>query len=250
MRETCLVVFVGALLAVPAATVVAGKPEVQPTRGPVKIHVAPKAAPAPLSAEEVKAREAKARQGAAALEELEKATKKQFGKDMGKWPAEQRVAFHEAVLVNNMAWEDAWYAVPSEKDKSDSAENVRDALSGFVKKGWFVLVDQPAEADLVLEIVGRRGMGKMMRGAKLVSCELRPGKIGGEVLARIPPAWPSTFSSRAFTNLRADHWFKVEAPFFRFEVSDVERWKDVAGKVPWVLTDFVRDNYDLLKPAP
>jgi hypothetical protein len=45
------------------------------------------------------------------------------------------------------------------------------------------------------------------------------------------------------------HRLSAREPFFRFGVSDTERWRDVARKIRAATELLVEDNYDLLKPA-
>jgi hypothetical protein len=247
MRKLWLMVG-ASLLAIPCG---AGGPKVEPTRGPVKVFVTAKAAPGPVTADELKAREEKANAAFRRLEDLEKEIKSQYKGDQSKWPAEKLAAYYDALYENNTAWTQYWFAAPDEKSKSESADDVRGALgAGWVqKKGWLVLADARDNADLVLEVVGRYGQVKWLRGGKSLACDLLPGQIGIDRLSKIPVSWPFTFGSAGFTNLRGEHWFKPDAPFFRFGVSDPERWRDVAGKVPWVLNDFIKENYEVLKPA-
>jgi hypothetical protein len=226
-------------------------PKPRPTRGPVKVFVAAKPAPAPLSLAQLKAKQDEADTLVRRFEELEKGYQKQFGKKREKWPAETQAAYFEALDARNTAVTDLWYAAPSEKTKTDSAEDVWKALGGGKEAPepedfWIALVANRKEADIVVEILGRYGQTKMLRGDKYIGFEIVPGRIGSKVLAQVPRGWTRKGS---WMNLITDHWLTPREPFFRFEVSDTERWRDVAARVAAAMTLFVKENYDRLKPA-
>jgi len=245
------VVVVLAALLVPAGAS-AGGPKPQPTRGPVTVFVAGKKAPKPPSAEELRAMKEKAARLAKQFDEMEKADRKQFGKKREKWPPETRAAYYEALDARGVAMTDVWYASPSEPDKADSVEDVAKALGRDAKEppkpgdAWVAYVATRKEADLVVEIIGRYGETKFLVGDKVLGFEIIPGRIGAKALAQVPREWAD---KTAWLPLYTYHWLSAREPFFRFGVSDTERWRDVARKVGAATELLVKDNYDLLKPA-
>jgi hypothetical protein len=243
-------VLVLAALLVPAGAS-AGGPKPQPTRGPVTVFVTGKKEPKPPSAEELRAMKEKAERLAKQFDEMEKADRKQFGKNQEKWPPETRAAYYEALDARGRAMTDVWYASPSERDKADSVEDVAKALGRDrepPKQGdaWFAYVATRKEADLVVEIIGRYGEVKFLVGGKSLGFEIIPGRIGAKALAKVPREWAG---KTAWLPLYTYHWLSAREPFFRFAVSDVDRWRDVANKVRTATELLVKDNYDLLKPA-
>jgi hypothetical protein len=240
-----------AALLVPAGAS-AGGPKPQPTRGPVTVFVTGNKAPKPPTPEELRAMKEKAARLDKQFDELEKADRKQFGKKREKWPPETQTAYYEALDARGVAVTDVWYASPSEPGKADSVEDVAKALGRDAKEppkqgeAWVAYVATRKEADLVVQIIGRYGEVKFLRGDKVIGFEIVPGRIGARTLAQVPRGWAE---KTAWLPLYTYHWLSAREPFFRFGVSDTERWRDVARKVGAATELLVKDNYDLLKPA-
>ena len=239
-----------AALLVPAGAG-AGGPKPQPTRGPVTVFVTAKKAPKPPSPQELRAMKEKADRLEKQFDEMEKADRKQFGKKQEKWPPETRAAYYQALDTLGLAMTDVWFASPSERDKADSVEDVARALGRdkVPPKGgdaWVAYAATRKEADLVVEIIGRYGEVKFLVGAKVIGFEIIPGRIGAKALARVPREWAA---KPTWMHLYTYHWLSAREPFFRFAVSDTERWRDVANKVRTATELLAKDNYELLKPA-
>lgn len=231
------------LLASGAALAPAGDPP--PARGPISVFVQPRADEAAPSKPEMDERKAKSEALSKSLDQLEKDLKKQYGKDVKKWPEDKRGAYYDALDTLGMAWSANYYAARPAKEKGDSVLDLNKRLGKESKNAYVVLAERPEDADLVVEILGRKGQAKFVVGNKYLGFDVLAGKIAPETLARLP---------REFRPWHADHlstlhWAKSGEPYLRFEVWDTERWQDVAGYVGHTLEELVKANYDLLRPA-
>jgi hypothetical protein len=155
-------------------------------------------------------KELKAKKDAAskARKELEKELKGQHGKKREEWPTDVDDKMVAAEEVEARANADYEYMKVETKALKDSTKDVTEEIEGLVKNKVVTLVPSAAEADLVLQIEGRRGEKTMPTQLKPDRCyvlfSIGPGGKAGaaERFAKVPAWWrPRRFGS-----------FKVEAP--------------------------------------
>jgi hypothetical protein len=186
-----------------------------------------------------------------ALKELDTQLGAQYGNEFKQWPADKQALKLDAGNAFNYAQSRLTYADVKMKDIENSVKDVKENITGkgilSRKKKFLELVESREETDLVVEIVGRHGAPAFMRGDRIICFNIIAGpKIDAAALGKIPLEWPRTkYSKRCWLV----HWYKPEEPFLRLEVTDVERWYDVADWLTEVVNNFVETYYDLLKPA-
>ncbi len=240
MIERALVL--GALVVSLASPALAGDPP--PPRGPVSIFVRARADETRPPDTEMDARKTKANQLHDTFKRVEKDLKKSNGKDRKKWPAEAKAAWIAARDASGMAWSANYYVARPATEKADSVADLQEKLGKDRKVSYTSLARSAEDADLIVEIVGRKGEVKFMAGAKYMAFDLLPGKISGATLAQMP----SDFTPWLDDNLWSLHWPTTAEPFARFEVMHEQRWSDVAGYARETLEELVKENYALLKP--
>lgn len=126
---------------------------------------------------------------------LEKEIKAQHGKKRETWPPDQDDRLAAAEEVEALANAGYEYLKVENKALKDSTKDVTEELNGLVKQKVVALVPGAAEADIVLQIEGRRG-------EKLLPTQLKPdrcyvlfslgpgGKTGAaERFAEVPASW-------------------------------------------------------------
>ena len=187
-----------------------------------------------------------------ARKETEKKLKDQFGKKREQWPAEQ-----QDTLIN--AEEEAYKAAAAyhylkldPKAISDSTEDIKKKLAGkgmlSAQKKHVMQVASAEEADLVVEVVGRRSSKTLptyLRADNYWVCFsiAAGGKLDAGRLAGIPRNWRKPkWTSQAWKL----HSYTAEEPYWKFEAYHSERWSDVADVASQLIDDFVEDHYAAL----
>jgi hypothetical protein len=231
------------LASLAAGTALAGDPP--PPRGPISVFVQARADEAMPAKEEMEARRAKADALGKTFSEIAKDAYKKHGKDRTKWPADVRASYYIANDAQGIAWSANYYVARPAPEKADSVADIQKQIGKERKNAYLVLAPTKDEADLVLEVVGRKGLPKFMAGGKWMAIDLRPGRI---------PAATLQNSAREFGAWLEDsfmilHWPAAREPFARIEVTHPERWVDVATNVRQTVEELVKANYDLFKPA-
>jgi hypothetical protein len=113
------------------------------------------------------------------------------------------------------------------------------------KAPWVVLAESPQSADLVIQILGRRGQAKFVTGSKYLAFDVLPGKVGADRLIKLSrKALKTWFDDR----LLILHWAKPKEPYLRFQVENTERWQDVAAFIGHTLEDLAKTYYAEFKP--
>jgi hypothetical protein len=186
----------------------------------VAVFVTPAQVPERKQVDDATKKDLKAKKDAAseARKALEKEIKAQHGKKREAWPAEQEdrmAAAEEVAALANAGYE---YLKVETKALKDSAKDVTEELNGLVKQKVVALAPSAAEADVVLQIEGRRGEKTLPTYLKPDQCyvlfSLGPGGKPGaaERFAKVPPSWrPRKIGSY---KVQAP---KPESPVFVFE---------------------------------
>lgn len=234
------------LLSTLAAASSALAKDLPPSRGPVSVFVQARADEVMPGKEEMEARHAKTEALESKFSVLAKDAYKKYGKDRTKWPADVRSSYWEAWDAQGIAWSANYYVARPAEEKADSVADIQKSIGKVRKNSYTSLAPTKGEADLVVEIVGRKGLPKFMAGGKWLAFDLMPGRIPAATLMKLP----REFHPWLEESISAFHWPKANEPYARFEVSHPERWVDVAGNVRETLEELVKANYDLLKPAP
>lgn len=234
-------------MAVASAAVPALAADPPPARGPLSVFVQARPDETERSASEKELLRTKADAAGKSVDQLHKDLKKQFGKDAKKWPEEKVRGYYEARDALGVAWSESYYYARPAAEKTDSVEDFRKHLAKDRKNKYVTLASSREDADLVVEVMGRKGMAKFIRGSKYLGFDVLPGRIRADALVNLPrerltPWWADHFSTL--------HWPRTAEPFFRFEVNDAERWQDVAEYGVLVVEEVAKAYYDALKPAP
>lgn len=232
-----------ALAMVASAPALAGDPP--PPRGPLAIFVQARPDEAERNAADLAALKGKSESAAKTANDAYKDLKKQYGKDKAKWPADRRSAYFDAVDAAGTAWSEAYYYARPAAEKADSVKDFSDKLAKRKDK-YVTLAASREQADLVIEVMGRRGMAKFVSGSKYLCFDLLPGKVPADALLDLPrERFDPWFDDRVW----ALRWPKPGEPGFRFEVNDSERWSDVADYGVRTVEEVAKTYYDALKPA-
>ena len=213
-----------------------------PPRGPLSVYVQARPDEAEPNAAAKAALDAKSEASWKSAVDLDKSLKKQFGKDPAKWPADQRNQYYERYDAAGKVYGEAFYYARPATEKTDS---VVDFQKHLAKKKWLTPAARPEDADLVIEIMGRKGVAKFMAGAKHLAFDLRGGKVPAETLAKLPREQFKPWFDDKYWAL---HWPKAGEAFFRIEVNDTERWSDVANYGVITVEELVKTYYATLKP--
>jgi hypothetical protein len=196
--------------------------------------------------------EAKMEATSKARKELEKQLKSQYGKKDEAWPKDKQDAFFEAQEAEALAEADYEYRRINPEALADTAQDIRNSLSGKgafqTRKDNVVLVESPAEADIVIEVVARRS-------AKTIPTQLRADlyyisfliKPGGKMAADRFAAVSRDYRFRRFGQsawrLQAP---RPDAPVWRFDALGQQRWSNAAGTAALLVNDFIAKNYGVL----
>lgn len=238
---------VSVLLATAALALAAPASDPPPPRGPLTVFVQPRPDEAEPSQEQKAARKAKSEEASKAYDQVFNNLKKQFGKDRAKWPEDKRTEYYNALDASGVAWSEHYYYARPAKEKADSVTDLTKSLGKSRKEAYVVLAERREDADLLVEILGRKGQAKFVVGAKYLGFDILPGKLPVERLLKLPrQAFKPWFDDRLLTL----HWPKPGELYLRFEVSDQERWQDVAAFVGRTADELAKAYYDTLKPAP
>ncbi len=221
--------------------------EPPPPRGPISVFVRARPDEAEPTAEQKAKRKAAADAADKEFDQVFGAYRKQFGKDASKWPEEKLTESFDALDRFAVAWSEHYYFARPAKEKADSVEDTKKYLGKDRKAAWVVLADSPESADLVIEILGRRGQAKFVTGSKYLAFDVLPGKIGADRLMKLSR---KTFKTWFDDRLLILHWAKAKPkePYLRFQVENSERWQDVAAFIGHTLEELAKTYYADLKP--
>jgi len=195
-----------------------------------------------LTPDQRKARAAELRKQLGEEESALKAMKKAHGKKVETWPEAERTAYvAREEAARRIESEIGWLRL-EERDIADSLEDVRGAVRGKGVTQRKKVVEEaptPAEAHLVVEVVGRR----VVEGPNWYVVAFK-ASLGGKVDAArrgsahwTKAAWDAPFLLHTFT---------PEEPYWMLESADVGRWFNAANDVAKAVERFVSDNHDAL----
>jgi hypothetical protein len=220
---------------------------------PLKVYVGFARVESHKEADKAMKNELKTKRDAAnkARKELEKQIKQQYGKKREQWPSEQEEAYSRAEESAALANADYEYIRVEPEGLRDSAQDIIDSLAGKGIAGHkenVITVPTAEEADLVVEVVGRRSEKTMPTQIRddqyFVSFTIAAGgKMDPARLALIPRNWRLKKWGYPGWKLQS---YSPEAPYWRFETYGDQRWSN-AGNVASVLIEkFIEENYDAL----
>lgn len=194
----------------------------------------------------------KAEAASKARRDLEKEIKSQYGKKREAWPPDRQEAVLAAEEAASQAGAAYHYLKVDPKALADSAEDIRKKLAGkgmlSREKKNVVQVATPEEADLVVEIVGRRSEKVLptdLRAAYYWICFTITGggKLDPSRLARIPRDWMRSKWGRNSWKIQS---YSPETPFWKLESYAEERWSDAADEASAVIDDLIETHYAVL----
>lgn len=197
--------------------------------------------------------EAKARAAYEARKAAEKELKAQFGKKKEAWPAEKQEAYR--ALEDDEAEADAAlaYLEVDPKGLADSAQDIRESLAGkgiVGVKEYAQHVDDPQQADLIVEVVGRRSARTnpemLFDNRHWVAFKIKAApNFDASRLGKVPPKYAGGGLIRHSTKL---HTWSAEEPYITLEVyQEGGRWSAIGNVVADTLNTFMKDNYVTLK---
>lgn len=210
-----------------------------------------------VTREEDRQLEAKFRDAQKIYEEVEKALKKQHGKNPEAWPEAQQEDLRVARDASAQAQTDWLYSGIEQKEIDDS---LRDVSQKVAEKKSVRIVASPAEADLVVQVIGR---GKVIRNlgwggdeaAAEVAMRIGPGgHLDGAALAKSGAAFRAKKSGWSRAGAFTIHDFSADAPYWLL----VSRkpmmgfsmpWKGAAGQAADALERFGAENADKVASA-
>jgi hypothetical protein len=189
-----------------------------------------------------------------ARKDLEKELKAKHGNKKESWPAEVQEQYYIAEETEALAQADWDYRRVKQEGLSDSAEDIRKSVIGdgmAGRKENINLVQSPADAELIVEVVGRRSaktLPTQLRADRYyVSFTIKPGpKLA-------PAAFGAASSDYRFRRFGIWVW-RLQAPraesmWWRFDAHGDQRWGNAANNASLVIEDFIAKNYDAMKRA-
>jgi hypothetical protein len=193
---------------------------------------------------------------------LEKALKAQHGKKQEAWPPEARDRFEAAEEAVALAEADYAYRKVKQEGLVDTAEDIRKSIVGdgvAGKKEWMRLVTSPGDAEVIVEVNGRRsgssgsqpGLMVLRDDQFWISVLVKPGpKLSAERFAAVPRTYRFRRAGYQAWRLAVP---RPESPAWRFEAFGMQRWGAAANVASVLVEDFIGKNYEALAaaaPAP
>lgn len=233
-------VAVGALL---AARAFAADPPAQPLR--VFFTVAPSPAPQADAKAHSESLEKERDAAWAEYENAFKELKRKYGKEYGKWTAEQKDEARRIYEKYVARAVDYLLFTVKPKELEDSIRDIKNSVVGKGLAGVkenIVLAESPADAHLVLEGVGRYGVSKLMVGPKHFVYRVQAGgKLKPEALAGVPRDWPRpTWWSDV--DCSQYHPYRAEEPWIVFKTISDQRWRDVMNTASGCINDLIKEH--------
>jgi hypothetical protein len=187
--------------------------------------------------------------------DLEKALKAQYGGKREKWPVEAQDRYLDAEEEVALASAALSYRKVKQEGLIDSVEDIKQALGGYGlagKKENVRLVDTASEAQLIVDVVGRRSGSGGQAGGLLalrddrywVLLAIRGGPmLSPERFAAVPLGYRyGRFGTTGWRLTRP----RPGAPEWRFEAYGDLRWANAAHVASLIIEDFVAKNYDAM----
>jgi len=197
-----------------------------------------------------------------AFNDLQGGLKKQYGKKIEAWPADKQAELGAARDAFIEAYVDWFYSSGlKQKDLDDSVREVSEALG----KKTIQVATSPAEADFVVQVVGRAKVetDELSSGSALVpknsAAELvlrvgPGGRMNAAALAKSGAAWSGKKSFWNHADTVTAHDFTAEAPYWLLIARKpgtawVSSYKGVAGQAAEAISQFGIDNADKVAAA-
>jgi len=189
--------------------------------------------------------------------ELEKTLKAQHGNKRDKWPEEAENRYLDAEEAVALADTNFLYRKVNQAGLTDSVEDLRQALTGHGlagKKENVRLVDAATDAQLIIEVVGRRSASGGQAGGLLALRDdqywlLLAVKPGPKLTAERFDAVLLTSQYARFNKRFSQIGPRPEAPEWRFEAYGDLRWANAAHAASLIIEGFIAKNYDLMMKA-
>jgi hypothetical protein len=185
----------------------------------------------------------------------EKTLKAQHGKKRETWPPEAEDQMYDAEEAEALAEADWAYRKVKQGGLSDTAEDIRKSIVGdgvAGRKDHIALVTSAAEAQLIVEVNGRRsgssgtqpGLMVMRDDLFWISFAVRPGpRLPAERFAAVPRTYRlRRFGYQAWRLATP----RPEHPEWRFEAHGLQRWGSAANVASVLVEDFIGRNYDTM----
>jgi hypothetical protein len=191
-------------------------------------------------------------------QDLEKALKATHGKKRESWPQEIQDQMDDAEEAEALAQADWAYRKVKSEGLSDTAEDIRKSIIGdgmAGKKDHITLVTSPAEAELIVEVNGRRSGSSGAQGGLLalrddlfwISFFVKPGpKLPVPRFAAVPRTYRLRRMGYQAWRLAIP---RPDSPDWRFEAHGIQRWGNAANVASVLLEDFIDKNYDAMQAA-
>ena len=190
---------------------------------------------------------------------LEKDLKARHGKKREAWPAEAQDKLEEAEETEAIASAEWAYRKVKQEGLSDTAEDIRKSIVGegtAGKKDHITLVTSAADAELIVEVAGRRssygglnqGLMALRDDQFYINLVLKPGpKLPAERFAAVPKTYRMRrLGHQAFRLAQP----RADAPFWRFESYGMMRWGAAANTASVLIEDFIDKNYEAMMASP
>ncbi len=195
-----------------------------------------------LTPEERKAREPDMKRQLDAYWKEWNAIKKRNGKKVETWPeAERAVSDRTREAALQLEGEIGWLQL-DEKDLPDSLRDLKGTVAGkdiVQRKKIIQEAASPAEAHLVVEVIGRR---EVDIGGRTYFLAWK-ATLGG----RIDPARrASEYWTRAGFDVRTLHMYTSREPYWTIETLAVGRWYNTANESAKAIERFIKSHYDAL----
>jgi hypothetical protein len=187
--------------------------------------------------------------------DLEKTLKAQHGNKRENWPQEAQDAYYDVEEAEALANADWGYRRVKQAGLSDSVDDIKKSLVGeglAGKKDNVTLVQTKDEAQLIIEVNGRRSASSGAQGAALafrddqywISFLVKPGaKLSADRFASVPRAYRFKRFGYGAWRLASP---RPESPEWRFEAFGNQRWGNAANTATLLIEDFIAKNYDAM----
>jgi hypothetical protein len=190
--------------------------------------------------------------------DLDKALKAQHGKKRDSWPPEIQDQMDDAEEAEALAEADWAYRKVKPEGLSDTADDIRKSIVGdgmAGKKDHIALVTSPAEAQLIVEVNGRRSGSSGTQGGLLairddlfwISFFVKAGpKLPVQRFATVPRTYRLRRIGYQAWRLAIP---RPDSPDWRFEAHGFQRWGNAANVASILIEDFIDKNYEAMQAS-
>jgi hypothetical protein len=195
----------------------------------------------------------------AARRDLDKALKSQHGSKRDRWPAEAVEQLQGADDRVTLAMSDWTYRSLRRRDPKrplsvdDSVDDIKESMMGkglARTREHIVVVSSAAEADIVVEVEGRRLTGSWTdptSSERIVRVAITRGaRLSDKQFAAVPFLFQGRSPGYSTTRLSGP---SAGAPQWRFEVSGLLTFTAAAKGVAGLVDDFIATHYDAMAAA-